>query len=73
MITFREVIAIVRHMALTYGNRAVTNYCDELIACKDVDLLSGYNSNAINVRYRRLFHSTYDAISEMVIDKYYGL
>lgn len=73
MITFRDVIAVVRHMALTYGNRAVTDYCDELIGDKNIDLLNAYNSNAINVRYSRLFHSTYDAISEMIIDKYYGI
>lgn len=73
MITFRDIISAVRHMALIHGNRAVTNYCDELIDDEDVGLPDSYNSNAINVRYRRLFNSVYDAISEIIIDKYYGI
>lgn len=73
MITLRDVTATVKHMALVHGNRHLTNYCNELRDDKRISLLDNYKSDIINIRYRRLFNFVYEAISEIIIDNYYGI
>lgn len=73
MITLRDVTAAVKHMALVQGNRCLTNYCNELRDDKRISLLDNYKSDIINIRYRRLFNFVYEAISEIIIDNYYGI
>lgn len=73
MITLRDVVSSVKHIALVHGNRAVTNYCNELRDDERINLLGSYKSDIINLRFRRLFNMVYEAIGEIIIDNYYGI